>query len=1074
MALPESGVRLIVEGQQNFFRTLGKADKGIADLGSRSTASAGRGFSALEQVGIGALRRIGAAAVEAGAMLAKSLGAALVDSINVAADFEAQMSGIGAVLQLDTASQEFEALNDLALELGSSTSFSATQAASALEMLAKNGLAVEEILNGAAEATVSLAAATGGELSDSADIMTDAMAIFEDSIESASEAVDGITGVTVASKFTLNDYKLAIGMAGSVAASAGISFDEFNQTIAVISSSFAGGSQAGTSFKTFLQSIVPKSKDAEATMMELGLITADGANQFFTASGELKNMAEVAEILKVALSGLNEEQTTTALRTIFGADASAIAAQLARDGAAAFDEMAEAIGSVDAAEQAAARLDNFRGAMEQAKGAAETLKIVVGTALLPILSQFLNEVVTPGINQLTALARALQESEDPLALLGSLATQAGQDFAGFAQSSVASLQGFGQQLIGWVQSQLPAWSAGLQQLGQQLATWVLENAPTMIANLMEARTQLTAWVLDSLPEWGAQLLQLGQKLGQWVLDALPGLGTNLGKVAALLIEKTAEFLQVVVPKLAALAKEFLIWVGEEVLPNLPQHLAKIQAVLEEAVGNFMKEVGPLLSQLAEQFLAWVQEEVLPTLPGHLQEIWSAISSGVVDMVTGMGKEAPAIGEAFVNGFANAIIGGLGSITAAAQSAAQSAWEAAKSFLEAKSPSRKIYRDVGIPFVQGFTEGILSGIGEAVSAAEYMGEEALQALEGIAGEAEQILRSALDNISGVYRGLSGGISDQRRIQADYDKAKEAGNAAREAWGEARKEADAIAENAAKEIAELEAERAEVARTAAQHFDGDRRVEAAQRLLELDEAIADVRRDAAADEADAVARVEALRQKAAEATREEQAAQRTAGPAMHELEQALSQAEDFAKISPQAAREFLDLRRKQISELYALQQELQNTEAAGTRQRLQREIALIESAQLAELDQFRSSVGQQANDLAGLLDVDGLQIGDGIATGVINGLRDRANELANAIQAAVGRATEQSRSSIARQTGYDVQQAAIATTSNYNTSYGGNSNTVNINGASMTEAQIRSVVMAVLGAQGRRTASNARYN
>jgi hypothetical protein len=45
-------------------------------------------------------------------------------------------------------------------------------------MLAKNGLTSKQILEGALDATISLAASTGAELSKAADISSSAMLIF--------------------------------------------------------------------------------------------------------------------------------------------------------------------------------------------------------------------------------------------------------------------------------------------------------------------------------------------------------------------------------------------------------------------------------------------------------------------------------------------------------------------------------------------------------------------------------------------------------------------------------------------------------------------------------------------------------------------------------------------------------------------------------------------------------------------------------------------------------------------------------------------------------------------------------
>lgn len=187
---------------------------------------------------------------------------------NEAAEFNAQISSIGAVAGASGA--QIAELKQLALDLGVNPNLkvSAVEAAQAIEMLARNGLKVPEIMGGAAEATVLLANATGADFATAADIGTDAMALFGIEANNMIAAVDGITSVTTNSKFSINDYRLALAQGGGVAATVGVEFDDFNTSIAAIAPLFASGSDAGTSFKTFLQRLVPSTNPARDAMAD--------------------------------------------------------------------------------------------------------------------------------------------------------------------------------------------------------------------------------------------------------------------------------------------------------------------------------------------------------------------------------------------------------------------------------------------------------------------------------------------------------------------------------------------------------------------------------------------------------------------------------------------------------------------------------------------------------------------------------------------------------------------------------------------------------------------------------------
>lgn len=236
---------------------------------------------------------LGATAVGAATAATAAVTAFTVGGINKAKDLQAQMSNIAAVLNKTAA--EAAPLKDLIISLGINPALkvNATEAANAIEMLARNGLSMQEIMDGAAYSTVLLANATGADFGTAANIATDAMAIFKIEAKDMATAVNGISSVTTNSKFDINDYALALQQGGGVASAVGVSFEDFNTTIAAISPLFGSGSDAGTSFKTMLSSMNPKSKEAAQWMDKLGI-------SFYDAQGNMKSMSEIATELNDA------------------------------------------------------------------------------------------------------------------------------------------------------------------------------------------------------------------------------------------------------------------------------------------------------------------------------------------------------------------------------------------------------------------------------------------------------------------------------------------------------------------------------------------------------------------------------------------------------------------------------------------------------------------------------------------------------------------------------------------------------------------------------------------------------
>lgn len=402
-------------GWAEFATDMGKAADSVKGFGRtfRSVASDMRG--------------IGATMAGALTVPIALAGAAVVSASK---DFEAGMNRVKAAT--GAAGAELDALREKAREVGvdPQTTVNAIEAADGMEILAKNGLEVAEILGGALDATTKLAAATGSQLAPAADVATDVMLQFGKAAGDLGPVVDGITGTLLASKFGFDDYRLALGQAGGVAGGLGVEFTEFNAVIAATSALFASGSDAGTSYKTFLTSLSGNSVEAKRAIDAYGLA-------FYNADGSMRGMAEIAGELREKLGGLNDEAKTEVLKRIFGTDAMRTAIGLMNAGAEGIRQLDETIQAASAQEQMDARMAGLSGSMREFGKAATELKLAIGdSGLLDFLSDLVkgaaelarNMASLPGpvLATLTALAGLA-------AVVGPLVFVAGAFMAAWAQ-----------------------------------------------------------------------------------------------------------------------------------------------------------------------------------------------------------------------------------------------------------------------------------------------------------------------------------------------------------------------------------------------------------------------------------------------------------------------------------------------------------------------------------------------------------------------------------------------------------------------------------------------------------------
>lgn len=339
-----------------------------------------------------------AAAAPAGYALAgaaTAVGAAFLASINTAADFEHQINGIKSVMS-PTEVQEFGgAVEALALSLGKDTVFSASQAADAIETMIKAGVPLPAILGGAARSALDLAAATGTDVTLAAELASTAMNTFHLSADALPGIMDTISNISNATATSVDQLKFALAAVGPVAAGIGISFNDTAEALGIFANNGLQGSDAGTSLKTMLLNLEPSTARQVDAFKELGIITADGTNQFFDATGSAKSMRDIFEILKTSTANLTNEQKINLLQTAFGTDAVRAATIAAGEGAAGWDEVSASMDKMGGTAVAAAqRNSGLAGSMQALGGSFETIQIQVGKLFLPVLTQVIDGVTS--------------------------------------------------------------------------------------------------------------------------------------------------------------------------------------------------------------------------------------------------------------------------------------------------------------------------------------------------------------------------------------------------------------------------------------------------------------------------------------------------------------------------------------------------------------------------------------------------------------------------------------------------------------------------------------------------------
>lgn len=355
--------------------------------------------SVLKGVGSGLTSSLGSL----GSIVSNSVGAAIgalenmagyvakfiASSMDVAAEFQSKMSMVNSILK--RSQDEMNKLGEEAMRLGRITRFSADDAAEAMVTLASAGLDYETILHGATEAVLMLAAATKGDLRGAAQVFASVVNMFHLSGQEALDSVNALTAAANNANLSLPNLASALRAVGAQAYGMKMPLSDVTVLLGMFGRAGVAGTEAGTQLSRLLMYLSPVSKKAGEEMQRLGLITADGKNQFFDLNGQLKSGREIIETLSNAVRGMTDEQKQNTLHILFGAKAMRSANLLINEGVEGYDKLVKAMAGTSAIDMAAERMNNYKGAMDQLQDTWKTMKIAIGTGIfLPVAKDAAN------------------------------------------------------------------------------------------------------------------------------------------------------------------------------------------------------------------------------------------------------------------------------------------------------------------------------------------------------------------------------------------------------------------------------------------------------------------------------------------------------------------------------------------------------------------------------------------------------------------------------------------------------------------------------------------------------------
>ena len=371
-------------------------------------------------------------AVVSMAAVLSQVGKYASDAIDIGKDYTAMMSEVQALS--GATGSDLALLQNTAREYGATTVFSATEAAEALKYMSLAGWDAQQS-SSALGGVLNLAAASGMELGQASDMVTDYLSAFGMQAQDSAYFADMLAYAQANSNTSAAQLGEAYRNSAANLNAAGQDVETVTSMLEAMANQGYKGSEAGTALTAVMRDITNNMEDGAIKIGETSVAVSD-------AQGNFRDLTDILLDVEKATNGMGEADRAAALGATFTADSTKGLNLMLNEGVENIARYEEALrGSTGAAEDMADTMnDNLNGDMANMNSAFEEMELQTFEAMeepmregvqyltntiIPILTEWVPtafESFASGANKLGNALKPLFETilKNPQAITGAL------------------------------------------------------------------------------------------------------------------------------------------------------------------------------------------------------------------------------------------------------------------------------------------------------------------------------------------------------------------------------------------------------------------------------------------------------------------------------------------------------------------------------------------------------------------------------------------------------------------------------------------------------------------------------
>lgn len=653
---------------------------------------------------------------------------------------------------------EFVKLEATAREYGATTVFSASQSAEALKYMALAGWDVEQSTS-ALGGVLNLAAASGVELAEASDMVTDYMSAFSMEADQAAYFADILAYAQANSNTTAQQLGEAYRNCAANLNAAGQDVETVTSMLESMANQGLKGTQSGTALAAIMRDITNAMDDSKISIGETSIVVTD-------AEGNYRDLTDIIRDVSNAVDGMGTAERAAALSTTFTADSTKGMNLILNEGINNIAEYEKELRSSSGAAEDMARImnDNLAGDMAQMNSAWEELQLKLYDKVEPALRRVVKYIINNVIPAMEWLTNHLPEVGIMIASIGAMiAALKWKSILGMIAKAKGAIQGI-TVALGGVSAPALAVIAAVMAVALAFVNLWKKNE--------KFRKKITT-IWDGIKE-------KFDTFGQGITKRLNELGFEFEDITEVLKALWDGFCEVLVPIFEGVFQAISVSLSAtlDILTGIFDIFAgiftgdwnRVWSGIKEVFGGcweqitgYFRSAVDTLKGVADVFLGWFGtswDELWKGAPGSVSEAWKAITS----FVSSAWDKIKAVAATVAAFFKDTVLPDMQQIGHAIGEALRAGWELAKTVWDIAKPyfvklwnAIKVVWNFAVPFFTAVWEGIKAAFKPIVSILGSFFRNAWEVIKDVWNAVAAYFKTIFNTIAGIFSAVKAVLS-----------------------------------------------------------------------------------------------------------------------------------------------------------------------------------------------------------------------------------------------------------------------------------------------------------------------------